>query len=254
MHLLLAATLLLGGTLAQRVAPRQLHVGFSAEGRPIDAYWLGDGPIPVVVVGGIHDARKETRPTWCGSCSTDLPPLACRRAASACCCCPKPIQTAWPTAARAGQRRRSQPQLAHGDWTESTYGPAASRPMAVGKARCPSPKPSSLAGLIARIRPVAVVSYHSAGGFVMGGPAAERSACSRLRRRKRVSIESFLGLSRHRRLRAVVRRAGHPHRRGRVDRPRRSRAGAQPGRASRRCWRDRIASRGDRSVILGRTA
>jgi len=46
----LAAWLLIGGLLE----PRQLTYGRSAEGRPLNAYWLGAGSAAVMIVGGIH--------------------------------------------------------------------------------------------------------------------------------------------------------------------------------------------------------
>src|SRR5689334_15844035 len=53
--LALAAAFALGSLFAQQAPPRQMHLGLSAEGRPIDGYWIGPGGAPVVMlVGGMH--------------------------------------------------------------------------------------------------------------------------------------------------------------------------------------------------------
>jgi murein peptide amidase A len=175
-HLLLAGWLLLGSLVAQQVAPRQLHLGFSAEGRPIDGYWLGDGPIPVLVVGGLH-GRPEGN-------SSDLVWQLLNRF----------VQIGLPSRrvsllllpdANPDGLADNRRELADGvdpnrnfptsDWTVSTYAAGRELPDGGGRGPLSEPETVTLAGAIARFRPAAVVSYHAAGGFVMGGPAAQRS-------------------------------------------------------------------------------
>ena len=55
MGLALATCCVLGLFAAE---PRQVHVGYSTEGRQIEAYMLGSGPASVLVVGGMHGAPE----------------------------------------------------------------------------------------------------------------------------------------------------------------------------------------------------
>jgi protein MpaA len=62
------------------------------------------------------------------------------------------------------------------DWSPDTFGPGG-RQVAGGGGESPfsEPETAALANLIEQLRPLAIVSYHSAAGIAMGGSAAERS-------------------------------------------------------------------------------
>src|SRR5205807_2105380 len=61
------------------------------------------------------------------------------------------------------------------DWTPDTFGPFGEFSSGGGPEPLSEPETLALASFIAQARPLAVVSYHSAGGMVMGGPHAHAS-------------------------------------------------------------------------------
>jgi len=175
-NLLLAASLVLGGVFGQQVAPHQVQIGLSAEGRPLYGYWLGDGPTAVVVIGGIH-GRPEGNSSdlvwqmlnWFAG--TGLPSrrvsLLLMPEAN-----PDGLADGTRELADGVDANRNFPTL---DWTASTYAAGRRLPDGGGNRPLSEPETVALAGVIQHVHPAVVVSYHSAGGFVMGGPLAERS-------------------------------------------------------------------------------
>jgi len=171
----LAAALVFSSLFSQQVAPRQLHVGRSAEGRAIDGYSVGDGPLAVVIVGGIH-GRPEVN-------TSDLVwHLLDIFAGSS---VPPHLTVVFVPEANPDGIADDTRELADGvdpnrnfptsDWKAGTYGPGRWLPDGGGGWPLSEPETIALAQLIERIHPGVVVSYHSAGGIAMGGPASERS-------------------------------------------------------------------------------
>ena len=176
------------------------------------------------VVGGIHGRPRATRPTWSGSCWISLPNGLPSRT-SACCCCRKQIRMASPTERRElARRRRSQPQLPHPGLEP---GHLRGR-QAVARWRWRS------AALRARNaacwrRPVARIHPRRGGVVSLRGRLRDGRPHGRtlglldsIADVTRAIRRAVSGLSRYRRLRAVVRRAWYPDDRGRADRPPRS--------------------------------
>jgi murein peptide amidase A len=159
-------------------APRQLHVGYSAEGRPIEAYVLGNGPVSVLVVGGIHGAPElnSSALVWGLLDYFQENPDAIPSGLSLLF-----VPEANPDGIADGMR-----ELADGvdpnrnwpteDWVPGTYGPQGKwLPDGGGDEPLSEPETVALADLVEKTHPVVAFSYHSAAGYAMGGPAAERS-------------------------------------------------------------------------------
>jgi hypothetical protein len=158
--------------------PRQVPLGRSAEGRPIDAYTVGEGPMAVIIVGGIHGAVElnSSALVWELLDVFAADPQAL----------PAGLQLVFVPEANPDGIADGTRELADGvdanrnwptaDWAPSTYGPGGSwLPDGGGDEPLSEPETIALAQLIARVQPIAVLSYHSAAGIAMGGPAAERS-------------------------------------------------------------------------------
>jgi Zinc carboxypeptidase len=151
-------------------------VGASAEGRPIEAYGLGHGPHTVVVVGGIHGAY-EINTAWLvwelvhyfeddpDAIADNLTLLFVPEAN------PDGLADGTRFLADGVDPNRNWPTE---DWDADTFEPGALRLEGGGGPEPFSePETLALASFIQTQQPVAVVSYHSAGGMVIGGPMAQ---------------------------------------------------------------------------------
>jgi protein MpaA len=164
--------------LAGQPEPRQIHVGRSSQGRPIDAYLLGDGPQPILIIGGIHGAPEvnSSAVVWEMLDAFTSAPQAIQPG----------IELVFLPEANPDGLAEGSRELADGvdanrnwptaDWRPDTYGPGGAW-LADGGGDEPLSEPETiaLAELIARLQPVAVLSYHSAAGMAMGGSASERT-------------------------------------------------------------------------------
>ncbi len=148
-------------------------IGHSSQGRPIEAFSVGQGKTPVVVVGGIHGGY-ESNTSWLvwellthyRQHPEDVPPHVKLIL----------LPDANPDGLRNGTRfladgvdaNRNWPTA---DWQTASYEPGFVRLENGGGAEPLSePETVALADYITRVQPRAVLSYHSAGGIVMGGP------------------------------------------------------------------------------------
>jgi protein MpaA len=175
--LALAAWFLVSGVLAQEIQPRQLSFGRSSEGRPLHAYWLGNGPVAVLVVGGIH-GRPEVNASalvW------QLLDYFAEDTAAL----PAGLRLLFVPEANPDGMADGTRELADGvdpnrnfptsDWRPGTYGPGKWLPDGGGERPLSEPETTALARLVGFTRPVAVLSYHSAAGIAMGGFTSEES-------------------------------------------------------------------------------
>lgn len=167
----LGASLLAAPASAEQV-PRQVRLGSSIEGRPVDGYWLGTGPVPVIVVGGLH-GRPEINASalvWqlLETFATEGVPKAVSMLF---------VPEANPDGIAEGTREladgvdpnRNFPTI---DWRPGTYGPGKWLPDGGGDWPLSEPETIALAQMIERVHPAAVLSYHSAAGIAMGGDAS----------------------------------------------------------------------------------
>jgi Zinc carboxypeptidase len=151
------------------------RIGTSAEGRPLQLYWVGDGPYVVLIVGGIHGAPEANASDLVWQLLgffRDQP----RRI-------PPQLQLVFypeanPDGLANGTRRlangvdpnRNWPTL---DWSPDVYEPGGVGIGGGGGAYPLSePETQALAGWIVRKQVVAALSYHSAAALVSGGAGA----------------------------------------------------------------------------------
>lgn len=172
-----AALAILGllGLFAQAGGLEQQRIGYSAEQRPIMAYAVGSGSYNVVVVGGIHGAYEAN------SSSLVWELLNYYRAVPQ--QVPRHLKLMFLPEANPDGLANGTRGLANGvdanrnwptvDWTSASYAPGSIVLLGGGGAEPLSePETIALADFITVAQPRAVLSYHSAGGIVMGGPAA----------------------------------------------------------------------------------
>jgi hypothetical protein len=161
--------------LSAGAEPREASIGVSAEGRPIRAYMLGDGPLVVMMIGGIHGApeRNASAVVWELLTYFAEEPAAVPSGMSLIF-----VPEANPDGLANGTRDLTDGVDANrnwptGDWSPDTFGPGA-YVLAGGGGETPlsEPETRALALLIDQVRPIVLLSYHAAAGFAMGGPAA----------------------------------------------------------------------------------
>ena len=172
----LAGCCLLAAIFGQAIDPVQVHLGDSSQGRPIDGYLLGIGPATAVIVGGIH-GRPELNASelvWQLLEYFETDPAAV----------PHGLKLLFVPEANPDGLAGGTRELADGvdpnrnfpthDWRPATYGPGKWLADGGGEGPLSEPETVALANLVERVHPVAVLSYHSAGGIVMGGPNSLR--------------------------------------------------------------------------------
>jgi len=155
-------------------AAHEHRFGTSAEGRPLLAYLLGHGSQDVLIVGDIHGAPEVNTAAlvWSMLETFEREPALLPAQLSL-----VVVPEANPDGLADGTR-----ELADGvdpnrnwptaDWSPDSFGPDGYLPDGGGPAPLSEPETQALAALVTGLRPVAVLSYHSAAGLVMGGPAA----------------------------------------------------------------------------------
>jgi protein MpaA len=162
--------------------PNQRVIGHSAEQRAIVTYHLGSGYVPVVIVGGIHGAY-EANTSWLVwellHYYEDNPHTI-----------PKHLRLVFLPEANPDGLANGYRELANGvdanrnwptaDWTTASWEPGfVLNPQGGGLEPLSEPETIALADLITATQPIAVLSYHSSGGLVMGGQHALQKGLAR---------------------------------------------------------------------------
>jgi protein MpaA len=157
-----------------RTQARAALIGRSQQERDIVAYTLGSGPIPVAIVGGIHGAYEANTEwlVWDLLHFYEQTPEAIPRNITL-----LMLPEANPDGMANGTRfladgvdpNRNWPTA---DWSPEAFGPTGELDGGGGVAPMSEPETVTLANWILQTHPVTVLSYHSAGGLVMGGPLA----------------------------------------------------------------------------------
>jgi protein MpaA len=173
--LIVAGWLLASSLYAQQLAPRQVQLGVSREGRALNGYWLGTGPQPVIVVGGIHGRpeRNASELVWnlLEYFTTETGALPRTQSLLF-------VPEANPDGMADGTRELSDGidpnrNFPTADWAQGTYGPGKWLRDGGGDWPLSEPETVALAQMIERLHPIAVFSYHSAAGIAMGGATSE---------------------------------------------------------------------------------
>ena len=152
----------------------QVRIGASAEGRPIDVYIVGQATHEVLVVGGIHGAPEANTSVLVWdllSTFASQPQLM-----------PPNLDIAFVPQANPDGLADGTRELADGvdpnrnwptpDWSPDSFGPDGYLAAGGGPQPWSEPETRALAAFVQQSHPVAVLSYHSAEGLVMGGPNA----------------------------------------------------------------------------------
>jgi protein MpaA len=158
--------------------PKEVRIGESLERRPILSYTLGDGPAALLVIGGIHGAPEINSSALVWQLLTYFAeePDAM----------PEGVSLVFVPEVNPDGIANDTRELADGvdpnrnwpteDWSPDSYAPGGRRlEGGGGEAPLSEPETIALAEFIERTRPISILSYHSAAGIAMGGPAAERS-------------------------------------------------------------------------------
>jgi protein MpaA len=156
------------------ILARPTLIGRSSEERDIVAYALGSGPINVAIVGGMHGAAEANSAVlvWAVLHFYEHQPDAI----------PPSVTLLFLPVANPDGLVNGTRELTNGvdpnrnwpteDWSPSSFGPHGPLPGGGGLAPLSEPETVTLANWIQSTQPGLVLSYHSAGGLVMGGAAA----------------------------------------------------------------------------------
>jgi protein MpaA len=149
-------------------------IGYSREGRPLVAYHVGARQAFVLVIGGIH-AGTEANTAALVEQLLDAFRFA-----------PPDLTVTFLPVANPDGLTNGTRLLTSGvdpnrnwptdDWSPDTYEAGLSGPIHVSGGGGPyplsEPETLALANFVLRVRPGAIISYHSAADLVMAGPAA----------------------------------------------------------------------------------
>ncbi len=153
---------------------RPALIGRSQQQRDIVSYALGSGPISVAIVGGMHGAYEANTEwlVWDLLHVYEQTPEAI----------PSNMTLVFLPEANPDGMANGTRFLADGvdpnrnwptaDWSPEAFGPAGELDGGGGIAPMSEPETVTLANWIQQTRPVTILSFHSAGGLVMGGPLA----------------------------------------------------------------------------------
>jgi hypothetical protein len=150
-------------------------IGLSWEGRPINAYALGTGSLAVAIIGGMHGA-PEANSSWL---VWELLHYYERTPEAI----PPQLSLVFVPEANPDGMANDMRELVDGvdpnrnwptpDWSPTSYGPGGTLlPNGGGPEPLSEPETAALAAWILQVQPAVVVSYHSAGGLVMGDSIA----------------------------------------------------------------------------------
>jgi Zinc carboxypeptidase len=166
-----AARVVAAASAPQQATPAVEVIGASSGGIPLTAYWLGQGPTPVIVQGAIHGGY-EINTSWLAFQLRDY-------------------YQAHPDEIPAGLRLAFMPEAnpdgiaidsrfylsgvdpnrnwETADWTADAYdGDGRLRHNLGGVAPMSEPETQAMAAWFLAVRPAVVVQYHSQGSFVVG--------------------------------------------------------------------------------------
>ncbi len=150
-------------------------IGYSAKGRAINAYLFGSGPIAVVYTGAIHGSELSTRSLmlrWIDELEVNARSIPADKTVVV-------VPMINPDGVAAGSRVNARNvdlnrNFGTSDWTKDIT-TVSNAPFAGGGGESPLSEPESqaIAGLVGRMRPQLVLSYHSIGGLLQANQAGQ---------------------------------------------------------------------------------
>ena len=151
----------------------QTTIGTSAKGRSITAYGFGGGAEVVVYTGAIHGSEASTRSLmlrWIDELETNPRAIPANKSVII-------VPAINPDGIASGSRTNANNvdlnrNFATGDWkSDITTTSNTPFPGGGGKSAMSEPETRAIAGLVSRVRPQLVLSYHSIGGLLAANQA-----------------------------------------------------------------------------------
>lgn len=164
-------------------------IGTSVQGRSISAYYFGSGPNTVIYTGAIHGDEASTRSLmlrWIDDLEVKAKTIPSDKTVVV-------VPMINPDGVAAGRRTNANNvdlnrNFSTSDWRKDiTTVTNAPFPGGGGSAAMSEPETRAIAGLVARLRPQLVLSYHSIGGVV----AANQSGISAARTRTYSNLSGY---------------------------------------------------------------
>lgn len=144
-------------------------IGYSRQGRPINAYYFGSGPASIVYTGAIHGSELSTQRLmyqWIDYLETNARRIPASRTIVI-------VPQINPDGIAAGARVNAHNvdlnrNFATSDWQKDITD-IYNQPFPGGGGEAPmsEPETQAIAGLVQQLRPELVLSYHSIGGLVL---------------------------------------------------------------------------------------
>lgn len=148
-------------------------IGYSSKGRPITAFYFGDGPASILYTGAIHGNEVSTKllmDRWISDLEVKAKSIPAGKSVVV-------IPQVNPDGVLAGTRVNARNvdlnrNFATGDWKKDiTTVNNQPFPGGGGESAMSEPETRALAGFVSRLRPALVLSYHSVGGLLAANQA-----------------------------------------------------------------------------------
>lgn len=156
-------------------------IGYSAKGRAINAYTFGSGPTAVIYTGAIHGNELGTRSLmlkWIDELEVNARSIPADKTVVV-------VPTINPDGVAAGIRMNGRNvdlnrNFGTSDWQKDiTTVSNTPFPGGGGGSAMSEPESRAIAGLVGRLRPQLVLSYHSIGGLLQANQAGDSNARAR---------------------------------------------------------------------------
>jgi len=144
-------------------------IGYSRQGRPINAYYFGSGPASIVYTGAIHGSELSTQRLmyqWIDNLEANARRIPASRTIVV-------VPQINPDGVAMGARVNAHNvdlnrNFATGDWQKDITD-IYNQPFPGGGGEAPmsEPETQAIAGLVQQLRPELILSYHSIGGLVL---------------------------------------------------------------------------------------
>jgi hypothetical protein len=153
-------------------------IGYSHQGRPINAYYFGGGAISIVYTGAIHGSEISSRDLmhqWIDYLEANARSIPSDKTVVV-------VPQINPDGVASGSRVNARNvdlnrNFATSDWQKDVT-TVDSQPFPGGGGEMPmsEPETQAIAALIQQLRPALVLSYHSIGGLIIGNQAGFSSS------------------------------------------------------------------------------
>lgn len=148
-------------------------IGYSRQGRPINAYYFGASGATTLYVGAIHGSEPSSKyilEDWVAELDANPGRIPANQRVVV-------VPNLNPDGIASGNRNNAagvnlDRNFPTDDWAADIHSADGFRKDGGGKSPLSEPESKAIAGLIQQLRPRLMLSYHSKGGLVMGDPGA----------------------------------------------------------------------------------